>query len=110
MVQTRQNDVFKSRDNVWLQDIMVNMHNYNGTIGVKYKLNIDGVLRNKLLDKIAKKAIERCGMIEDISKMIYHRLNQGTDGQEVDAFETMSNSKKLTIYCNCIIYEIEYNH
>ena len=52
------NDIFKIRDGIWLQDIIVNMHHHGGTMGVKYKEKIDGVLRNKVLDRIAKKSIE----------------------------------------------------
>ena len=89
------NDVFENRDNVWLQHIMVHMFNHEDTMGIKYKNNIDGNLRNEILDRVAKKAIKKYGKIRDISKMTYHRLNQGTSRQDADTFEAIRNSKEI---------------
>ena len=50
---------------------------------------------NKIANWIIKKAIKKCRIRGDISKVTYHRLNLGTDGQDTDKFETMRNSKTM---------------
>ena len=59
----------------------------------KHRLSV----RNKVSDRITKKDIEKCAMIGDIFKMTYHRINQGTNGQDADKFETTRNSKKTQL-------------
>ena len=78
---------------------MKNHYNHKYTRGFKYERSFDEILRNQVTNIISKKSIAKCRISGVISKITYHRLNLGTDGQGACNFRTVKKIKttQLTI-------------